>query len=76
MMNDLKDIDKECKNDLKSLKAMGANTEYVCIDFTQAEEMLGMKNAVDLIPTGERIKVIEANLHEFVVACLKYCLLG
>ena len=55
---------------------MGADVEYVRLDFTPTEEMLGMKKVVELIPGGENIYVNEENLPEYIKACLKYRLLG
>ena len=76
MFNDLKDIDEEYYNSLKSLQRMGADVEYAYIDFTQTEETLGVKKVVELIPNGANVDVTEENLPEYIEACLKYRLLG
>jgi hypothetical protein len=76
MMNDLKDIDEAYYNSINSLQAMGAGVEDLGIDFTQTEELLGMKDEVDLIPNGKNIALTEANLPQYIEACLKYRLLG
>eukprot|EP00579_Thalassiosira_antarctica_P012180 CAMPEP_0201918678 /NCGR_PEP_ID=MMETSP0903-20130614/7762_1 /ASSEMBLY_ACC=CAM_ASM_000552 /TAXON_ID=420261 /ORGANISM="Thalassiosira antarctica, Strain CCMP982" /LENGTH=769 /DNA_ID=CAMNT_0048455033 /DNA_START=136 /DNA_END=2445 /DNA_ORIENTATION=+ len=76
MFNDLKDIDEEYCNNLKGLKDMGANVEYVGVDFTTTEELMGMKQTVELIPGGVDIDVVENNLPEYIEACLRYRLLG
>jgi hypothetical protein len=76
MFNDLKDIDEEYYNSVKSLKAMGADVEYVGYDFTTTEERLGEKQVVELRPDGANIDVTEDNLPEYIEACLKYRLLG
>jgi E3 ubiquitin-protein ligase NEDD4 len=76
MLNDLKDIDEEYYNSLKGLKDMGADVEYIYMDFTQTEENLGVKKTIDLIPDGASVDVTEENLPEYIEACLKYRLLG
>ena len=76
MFNDLKDVDEEYYNSLKGLKDMGADVEYVGVDFTVTEETLGVKNTVELIPNGANVDVIEENLPEYIEACLKYRMLG
>ena len=76
MFNDLKDLDEEYYNSLKGLKDMGADVEYVGVDFTVTEETLGVKSTVELIPDGANIDVTEENLPEYVEACLKYRMLG
>jgi hypothetical protein len=76
MFNDLKDIDEEYYNSLKSLQRMGPDIEYAYIDFTQTEETLGVKKVVELIPDGASVDVTEENLPEYIEACLKYRLLG
>jgi E3 ubiquitin-protein ligase NEDD4 len=75
MMNDLKDIDEEYYNSLKSLKDMGSDVQYMCIDFTQTEETLGVKKVVELIPGGANVDVTEENLPVYIEACLKYRML-
>eukprot|EP00573_Skeletonema_grethae_P001076 CAMPEP_0201686764 /NCGR_PEP_ID=MMETSP0578-20130828/1088_1 /ASSEMBLY_ACC=CAM_ASM_000663 /TAXON_ID=267565 /ORGANISM="Skeletonema grethea, Strain CCMP 1804" /LENGTH=875 /DNA_ID=CAMNT_0048170859 /DNA_START=38 /DNA_END=2665 /DNA_ORIENTATION=- len=76
MFNDLKDIDEEYYNSLKGLKDLGADVEYVYMDFTATEETLGVKQTVDLVPGGADIDVTEENLPEYIEACLKYRMLG
>ena len=76
MFNDLKDLDEEYYNSLKGLKDMGADVEYVGVDFTVTEETLGVKNTVELIPDGANVDVTEENLPEYIEACLKYRMLG
>ena len=55
---------------------MGADVEYVGVDFTVMEETLGVKNTVELVPNGADIDVVEDNLPEYIEACMKYRLLG
>ena len=76
MMTDLKDLDEEYYNSLKSLRDMGSDVEYACIDFTQTEETMGVKKVVELIPDGANVDVTEENVPEYIEACLKYRLLG
>jgi len=76
MFNDLKDIDEEYYNSLKGLKDMGADVEYVGVDFTVMEETMGVKRTVELVPCGADIDVTEDNLPEYIEACLKYRMLG
>jgi len=76
MFNDLKDIDEEYYNSLKGLKDLGADLEYVGIDFTATEETLGVKQTVELIPNGADVDVTQENLPEYIEACLKYRMLG
>ncbi|KAL3779858.1 hypothetical protein ACHAW5_000619 [Stephanodiscus triporus] len=73
---DLKDIDYVYYKSLKSLQEMGADIEYVGLDFTMTEERLGMKEVVELRPDGANVDVTVDNLPEYIEACLKYHLLG
>ena len=76
MFSDLKDLDEEYYNSLKGLKDMGADVEYVGVDFTVTEETLGVKSTIELIPDGANVDVTEENLPEYIEACLKYRMLG
>ncbi len=76
MFNDLKDVDEEYYNSLKNLQRMGADIECAYIDFTQTEDILGVKKVVELIPDGANVDVTEENFPEYMEACLNYRLLG
>eukprot|EP00585_Thalassiosira_rotula_P010695 CAMPEP_0196159366 /NCGR_PEP_ID=MMETSP0910-20130528/46284_1 /TAXON_ID=49265 /ORGANISM="Thalassiosira rotula, Strain GSO102" /LENGTH=763 /DNA_ID=CAMNT_0041424285 /DNA_START=530 /DNA_END=2821 /DNA_ORIENTATION=- len=77
MFNDLKDLDEVYFNSLKQMSAMGAEElQYVDMDFTATEDLLGMVQTVDLIPEGAGNMVTEDNLPEYLEACLRYRLLG
>lgn len=76
MLNDLRDNDEEYYKSLKGLIGMGADVEYIYMDFTQMEENIGVKKTVELIPDGANVDVTEDNLPEYIEACLKYRLLG
>eukprot|EP00804_Cyclotella_cryptica_P015284 CCRYP_005400-RA/>CCRYP_005400-RA protein AED:0.03 eAED:0.03 QI:272/1/1/1/1/1/3/867/694 len=76
MFNDLKDVDEAYYNSLKGLKDMGADVQYVGVDFTVVEEVLGVKKTVELIPNGANVNVTEENLPEYIEAYLKYRMLG
>jgi len=75
MFNDLKDIDEEYYNSLKKTINMGADVEYVCADFTTAEDFLGAVRTVELVKNGAEIDVTEDNLPEYIEACFKYRML-
>lgn len=74
--DDLKDIDEEYYNSLKGLKSMGADVDYLNLDFTVTEKALGVKKIVELVPGGADINLTEENLPEYIEACLRYRLLG
>jgi len=77
MFNDLKDLDEVYFKSLKQMSAMGADDlQYVDMDFTATEDLLGMVQTVDLIPGGASTMVTEDNLPEYMEACLRYRLLG
>jgi len=76
MFSDLEDIDEECFERLKGLKDMGADVEYVGVDFTFTEDLLGMKETVELIEGGADVELKEDNLPEYLEARLRHHLLG
>jgi hypothetical protein len=55
---------------------MGADIDYLCLNFTDTEEILVVKKVVELIHDGANIDVTDGDLLEHMEACLKYCLLG
>jgi E3 ubiquitin-protein ligase NEDD4 len=69
MFGDLKDLDEDYYNSLKGLRDMGADVEYVGVDFTIVED-LGAKYSVELIFNGANVDVTEENLPEFIGAYL------
>jgi len=76
MFSDLRDVDEEYYNSLKTTLDMGSDVEYLYIDFTTMEDTLGAKRTVELVPDGANIDVTKENLPEYIEACIKYRLLG
>lgn len=72
---DLETVDEEYYNGLKLLTTI-EDVEMMCLDFTTTEEILGVKNVIDLIPNGSEIYLDNDNLPEYLEACLKYRMLG
>lgn len=77
MFDDLSDLDEIYASSLKGMYAMEDDElDYLCLDFTTAEEMMGRKELVELIPGGKGTALAASNLPEYVEACLKYRLMG
>lgn len=72
---DIEGLDEEYYNNLKQLQELDANGQdlsMLCLDFTQAEEVMGVKEVVELVEGGKDIEVDNQNFPEYLEACLKY----
>ena len=75
--DDLELVDKDVHKHLQSVAEMEEEqVEYLCLDFTFTEEILGVKETIELVPDGRNIDVTNENLPEYFEAYLKYHLLG
>ena len=63
--------DEEYYNSLKKFTTM-EDVSVLCLDFTLAEETLGVKRNVELVPGGSQLEVTSENLPEYLEAILKY----
>ena len=75
---DLAMVDDEYYNNLKQLQTMatsGEDLSMLCLDFTTTQDIMGVKEEIELIPNGANIKVDNDNFPEYLEACLKYRLL-
>lgn len=74
---DLQAQDEEYYQSLKKFTEMGdEDISHLCLDFTVAEETLGVRRDVELVPGGKDIEVTKANLPQYMEAILKYRMLG
>jgi HECT-domain (ubiquitin-transferase) len=72
---DIEGIDEEYYNNLKQLQQLDANGEdlsLLMLDFTVAQEIMGVKEQVDLIENGADVEVTNDNFPEYLESCLKY----
>jgi HECT-domain (ubiquitin-transferase) len=75
---DLEMVDEEYFNNLKSLETMarkGEDLEMLCLDFSTTQEVMGIKETIDLVKDGATIDVTNDNFPEYLEACLKYRML-
>jgi len=73
---DLELVDEEYYQQLKKITEMDpSQVEFLCLDFTTQEDVLGVKKTVELIPDGANVEVTTDNLPEYLEACLKYRML-
>ena len=47
----------------------------LCLDFTTTQDIMGVKEEIELIPNGAKIEVDNDNFPEYLEACLKYRML-
>ena len=76
--SDLEMVDEVYFTNMKSLEAMsrkGEDISMLCLDFTTTQEVLGVKETIDLIKDGASIDVTNDNFPEYLEACLKYRML-
>jgi len=72
---DLETIDEEYYNNLKQLKELVSNGEdlsMLCLDFSTTQEVMGVKEVVDLIENGADVDVDNDNFPEYLEACFKF----
>lgn len=72
---DLVSIDEDYYNNLKQLEQMansGEDISMLCLDFSTTQEIMGVKEEIDLIEGGKDIEVTNENFPEYLEACLKY----
>jgi hypothetical protein len=60
---------------LQDLVNNGVDLSTLCLDFSTQQEMMGLKEEVELVPGGKDIEVTNDNFSEYLEACLKYRLL-
>jgi E3 ubiquitin-protein ligase NEDD4 len=71
---DLKAQDEEYYNSLKKFITM-EDLSVMCLDFTVAEETLGVKQTIELIPGGSKVEVTSENLPLYLESILRYRML-
>lgn len=75
---DLEQVDEEYHAalvQLADLAKAGDDISMLCLDFTTTQNILGHKEEIELVEGGANIEVDNANLPEYLEACLKYRLL-
>jgi HECT-domain (ubiquitin-transferase) len=75
---DLASIDKECYNTLSQLQELVQNGEdlsKLCLYFTTVEEVMGVKETIELVAGGAEIQVDNNNFPDYLEACFKYHML-
>jgi len=74
--DDLESVDVELYENLKKLlKEPPENIEYMCLDFTTTQNLLGESVTVQLEPKGEDKAVTGDNLYEYLGLYFKYLML-
>ena len=74
--DDLESVDQELHQNLKKLLDMNPDDiEYMCLDFTCAQNLLGETVQVALVPGGEDKAVTGDNLMEYLEVYFKYQML-
>jgi HECT-domain (ubiquitin-transferase) len=72
---DIESIDEEYYNNLKQLRElaeMGEDLSMLCLDFSTTQEVMGVKETINLIENGANIEVNNDNFAEYLEACFKY----
>lgn len=73
---DLESIDVELYENLKKILVMDPNEiEYMCLDFTTTQNLLGETTQIQLVPNGEDKAVTGENLPEYLQVYFKYLML-
>jgi E3 ubiquitin-protein ligase NEDD4 len=75
---DLEMVDEEYYNNLMQMKRMadkGEDVSMLCLDFTTTQEIMGVKEEVELVKGGHNIEVTNDNFPEYLEACFKYRLM-
>lgn len=73
--DDLEAQDEEYCTQLKKMISM-EDLSMMCLDFTAAEETLGVRTEIPLIPGGADVDVTSENLSEYLEATLMYRMLN
>jgi len=74
---DLESIDDDYYQNLKKVMEMKKEEiEYLYLDFSQQEEIMGVNRTIDLIPDGSNTDLTGDNLPEYLEACLQYRMIG
>mmetsp|Transcript_13405 Transcript_13405/g.29667 ORF Transcript_13405/g.29667 Transcript_13405/m.29667 type:complete len:781 (-) Transcript_13405:1579-3921(-) len=74
---DLEQVDEEVYENLKKLLEMNPEEmEYCCLDFTVTEEVMDVKQEIELVPGGKDMDVTCDNLPEYMEATLQYKMMG
>jgi len=74
--DDLESIDVELYQNLKKLlDVKSEEVEYMCLDFTTTQKLLGETVQVNLVPNGEDKAVTGENLAEYLEVYFKYLML-
>ena len=77
-LSDMEYIDHEVYNSLvqtKEYEQSGCDVEDYCLDFTIMEEVMGVRNVIELCPNGAEVDLTNENLGEFMEANMRYRLL-
>jgi HECT-domain (ubiquitin-transferase) len=72
---DIESIDEEYYNNLKQLREsaeMGEDLAVLCQPFSTTQEVMGVKETINLIENGANIEVNNDNFAEYLEACFKY----
>lgn len=75
---DIASIDEEYYTNLSQMQELVQNGEdlsMLCLDFTTTQEIMGVKETIDLIPGGAEVDVDNTNFPEYLEACFKYRML-
>jgi E3 ubiquitin-protein ligase NEDD4 len=74
--DDLENVDQDLYANLKKLLDMNPDDiEYMCLDFTTTQNLLGESVQISLIPNGEDKAVTGENLSEYLETYFKYLML-
>jgi len=74
--DDLESIDIELYQNLKKLlDVKPEEVEYMCLDFTTTQKLLGETQQINLVPNGEDKAVTGDNLAEYLEVYFKYLML-
>jgi hypothetical protein len=75
---DIGHLDEEYYTNLLKLKEIadsGEDISMMCLDFSTTQEIMGMKETIELVEGGSDIEVTNDNFPEYLEACLKYRML-
>lgn len=74
--DDLESVDPDIFENMKKLMAMNPDEiEYLCLDFTATQRLLGETQQVALCPGGEEKEVNGDNLNEYIECYFRYLML-
>lgn len=72
---DIESVDEEYYNSLKQLQQLaesGEDLSMLCLDFSTTQEIMGVKETIDLIEGGSDVEVDNDNFPLYLEACFKY----